>query len=394
MHSEMETLNLAVVDDELGIRLGVSSILSDMIMDIPDVGCRIRLQVSSWADGESFIESLDHSTPQIVLLDSKLPGIGGMDILEGTLSKHPDVVTIMITAYATLESAVRATKLGAYDFLAKPFTPEELRVTVRKAIHHYVLAAQARRLMEENRTVRFQFISVLAHELKSPINAVDGYLDLIRNRMLGPELSAYDGMIERSSLRIAGMRKLINDLLDLTRIESGQRIRSMEPLILEDLARSAIEGQETAARERGIRIDLTVEPGLSIQADRMEMEMVFNNLVSNAVKYNRPDGTVKVALSRRGDEVEVQVTDTGWGMSKEETTRLFSDFARIKNEHTRDIPGSGLGLSLVKKLSSLYGGSVEVESEPGVGSSFRVRLPFQLSSAGTGGAVSKETDHG
>jgi len=390
----METLNLAVVDDELGIRLGVSSILSDMIMDIPDVGCRIRLQVSSWADGESFIESLDHSTPQIVLLDSKLPGIGGMDILEGTLSKHPDVVTIMITAYATLESAVRATKLGAYDFLAKPFTPEELRVTVRKAIHHYVLAAQARRLMEENRTVRFQFISVLAHELKSPINAVDGYLDLIRNRMLGPELSAYDGMIERSSLRIAGMRKLINDLLDLTRIESGQRIRSMEPLILEDLARSAIEGQETAARERGIRIDLTVEPGLSIQADRMEMEMVFNNLVSNAVKYNRPDGTVKVALSRRGDEVEVQVTDTGWGMSKEETTRLFSDFARIKNEHTRDIPGSGLGLSLVKKLSSLYGGSVEVESEPGVGSSFRVRLPFQLSSAGTGGAVSKETDHG
>ncbi|MBU1243535.1 ATP-binding protein, partial [Myxococcota bacterium] len=103
---------------------------------------------------------------------------------------------------------------------------------------------------------------------------------------------------------------------------------------------------------------------------------------------------VQVTLSRREDQVEVQVTDTGWGMSAEETARLFSDFVRIKNEHTRDIPGSGLGLSLVKKLSSLYGGSVEVESEPGVGSCFRVRLPFQLSSAGIGGAVLKETDHG
>lgn len=394
MYSELETLKLAVVDDELGIRLGVSSILADMTMDIPDVGCRIRLQVSSWADGESFVGSLDSNVPQIVLLDSKLPGIGGMEILEGTLSKRPDVVTIMITAYATLESAVRATKLGAYDFLAKPFTPEELRVTVRKAIHHHVLAAQARRLMEEKRTVRFQFISVLAHELKSPINAVDGYLDLIRNRMLGDELASYDGMIERSSLRIAGMRKLINDLLDLTRIESGQRIRNPEPLVLEDLARAALEGQENAAREQGIRIDLTAEPGLSIHADRMEMEMIFNNLVSNAVKYNRPGGAVQVTLSRREDQVEVQVTDTGWGMSAEETARLFSDFVRIKNEHTRDIPGSGLGLSLVKKLSSLYGGSVEVESEPGVGSCFRVRLPFQLSSAGIGGAVLKETDHG
>ena len=340
------------------------------------MNCRIRLQVSSWADGESFLESLSTTLPDIVLLDSKLPGIGGMEILEGTLSLRPDVVTIMITAYATLESAVRATKLGAYDFLAKPFTPEELRVTVRKAIHHHVLAAQARKLMEEKRTVRFQFISVLAHELKSPINAVDGYLDLIRNRMLGEELSAYNDMIERSSLRIAGMRKLINDLLDLTRIESGQRARTLEPLALETFARAAIEAQENAARALGIRVELDAQPGLTVEADRMELEMILNNLVSNAVKYNRPGGSVRVELAKRDQEIELKVADTGWGMRPEEAAKLFQDFVRIRNEHTRDIPGSGLGLSLVKKLSALYGGTVDVESEPGVGSTFRVRLPF------------------
>jgi len=376
MYSELETLRLAVVDDELGIRLGVTSILSDITVDVPEVNCRIRLQVSSWADGESFLESLSTTLPDIVLLDSKLPGIGGMEILEGTLSLRPDVVTIMITAYATLESAVRATKLGAYDFLAKPFTPEELRVTVRKAIHHHVLAAQARKLMEEKRTVRFQFISVLAHELKSPINAVDGYLDLIRNRMLGEELSAYNDMIERSSLRIAGMRKLINDLLDLTRIESGQRARTLEPLALETFARAAIEAQENAARALGIRVELDAQPGLTVEADRMELEMILNNLVSNAVKYNRPGGSVRVELAKRDQEIELKVADTGWGMRPEEAAKLFQDFVRIRNEHTRDIPGSGLGLSLVKKLSALYGGTVDVESEPGVGSTFRVRLPF------------------
>jgi len=376
MSSDTDTLRLAVVDDELGIRLGVTSILSDLVVEVPEVGCRVRLQVSSWADGESFLAALDETAPQIVLLDSKLPGIGGMELLEGTLSGRPDVVTIMITAYATLESAVRATKLGAYDFLAKPFTPEELRVTVRKAIHHHVLAAQARRLMEENRRVRFQFISVLAHELKSPINAVDGYLDLIRNRMLGDDLAAYGDMIERSSLRIGGMRKLINDLLDLTRIESGQRVRNLELLDLTELARAALEGQENAARALELGVTLEAEPGLTLQADRMELEMILNNLVSNAVKYNRPGGRVTVRLARRDGAAELEVADTGWGLAPDEADRLFADFVRIKNENTRDIPGSGLGLSLVKKLCALYGGSVTVESEPKVGSTFRVRLPL------------------
>jgi len=376
MFSELETIQLAVVDDELGIRMGVSSILSGLTVDIPEVSCRARLQVTSWADGEGFLASLTDGKPEIVLLDSKLPGIGGMEILEGTLSKLPDVVTIMITAYATLESAVRATKLGAYDFLAKPFTPEELRVTVRKAIHHLVLAAQARRLMEEKRTVRFQFISVLAHELKSPINAVDGYLDLIRNRMLGDELSSYNDMIERSVLRIAGMRKLINDLLDLTRIESGQRVRALEPLVLETIVRTAMEAQEAPALAQDIHMELVAEPGLTLDADRMELEMICNNLVSNAVKYNRHGGLVRVELAKVDGMVELKVADGGWGMRPEEAAKLFQDFVRIRNEYTRDIPGSGLGLSLVKKLSALYGGTVDVESEPGVGSIFRVRLPF------------------
>lgn len=370
-----EQLVVAVVDDEFGIRLGVETILSDFEVDIPEVKTRVKLAVRSWADGESFLESLVSNPPHVVLLDSKLPGIGGMEILESALSKHPDIVTVMITAYATLESAVRATKLGAYDFLAKPFTPEELRVTVRKAIHHHQLSAQARRLLEEKRQMRFQFISVLAHELKSPINAVDGYLDIMRNRMLGDALPVYSEMIERSSLRIAGMRKLINDLLDLTRVESGQRSRNLEYLDVAVIAQSAIDAQEIPAKTMNVYMELVICGETLMIADRVEIEMILNNLVSNAVKYNRPNGSVRVEVGRIESTMRMVVADTGWGMRPEDTARLFSDFVRIKNEHTRDVPGSGLGLSLVKKLVGLYGGEISVQSEPEVGTTFTVELP-------------------
>jgi len=369
------TLHLAVVDDELGIRLGVNAILENLQVDIPELGESVRLRVTSWENGEGFIENLPQDPPQIVLLDSKLPGIGGMEILEGTLTKRPDIVTIMITAYATLESAVRATKLGAYDFLAKPFTPEELRVTVRKAVNHHVLTEQARRLMEEKRQVRFQFISVLAHELKSPINAVDGYLDLLRNRVLGDSLEPYGDMIERCVTRIGNMRKLINDLLDLTRVESGQRVRTLESVDLSQVVRLAMEAQETAAREQEISLDLEHDPEVSLQADRLEMEMICNNLISNSVKYNRPAGTVRIRILKEEEAILLIVSDTGFGMTQDEVSRLFNDFVRIRNEKTRSITGSGLGLSLIKKLCTLYRGSVRVESEPDVGSTFTVRLP-------------------
>ena len=136
------------------------------------------------------------------------------------------MLTIMITAYASIETAVTATKRGAYDFLAKPFTPDELKSTIRKAAARLILAKQARKLAEEKRQVRFEFIRVLGHELKAPLNAVAGYLRMFKERSLGDDPAAYDEGIDRSLIRIDGMQKLIADLLDLTQIESGRKNRA------------------------------------------------------------------------------------------------------------------------------------------------------------------------
>jgi signal transduction histidine kinase len=372
---EVETLNILVVDDEQGMRQGAERVLREFSLHLPDINGEVRFAISAVASGSELEERLaTHMPPDILLLDHKLPDTTGLEILERLGSRALDLLVIMITAYASLETAVAATRRGAYDFLAKPFTPEELRGAVRKAARHLILQRQARRLAEEKRKVRFQFISVLAHEMKAPISAIEGYLQMIRERALGESLETYDRMVDRSLLRIDGMRKLIADLLDLTAIESGQRKRNLTTVDLNEVARQAVENVKAEAQQRDIRIELDVPPGLGLEADRTEIDMILNNLVSNAVKYNRDHGRVRVSIDRAGDVIRIEVEDTGIGMTPEEAGRLFNDFARIKNEKTRHILGSGLGLSTVKKLVTLYGGEVSVTSRTDVGSTFAVTL--------------------
>ena len=370
----METLNVIVVDDEYGMRRGAERVLKDLVLTLPDINGEVKFSVRTAASGKELEEKLAAAPADILLLDHILPDVTGLDILDRLGHESLDLLTIMITAYASLETAVTATRRGAYDFLAKPFTPEELRGAVRKAARHLILQRQARRLAEEKRQVRFQFISVLAHEMKAPIAAIEGYLQIIRERAMGDSLGAYDRMVDRSLIRIDGMRKLIGDLLDTTAIESGQRQRNLVALDISEAARQAVENMKPEAARREIQIDMSVPDGLNLEADKTEIDMIFNNLVSNAVKYNRDHGRVKVTASQSGDEIRIQVKDTGIGMTPEECNRLFKDFSRIKNEKTRNILGSGLGLSTLKKLVTLYNGDISVESKPDVGSTFTVKL--------------------
>ncbi len=371
----MDTIKLLVVDDEALMRAGVVRALRNFSISLPYVDEDFALQVREAGTGEEALELIAAAAPDIMLLDYKLPGISGLDVLDEVMKRQLDTLTVMITAYASLETAVSATRYGAYDFLAKPFTPEELRTAVHKAAKHLILSRQARKLTEERRRVRFEFISVLAHELKAPIAAVEGYLRMMQERTAGAELAGYSTMVDRSLARLEGMRKLIMDIMDLTRIESGQRSRQVEPVDLVEVSRRAIEMAQPPADAMGVKLELSAPDTLVLDADRSEMEIVLNNLVSNAVKYNRKDGRVGVSLAETDGVVRLAVADTGIGMSAAEAAKLFGEFVRIKNPRTRNISGSGLGLSTVKKIvTGYYGGEVTVQSEPDKGSVFSVTL--------------------
>jgi signal transduction histidine kinase len=369
-----ELFKVLVVDDEAGMRSGISRVLNNYEINLPEVKSDVKLEVIEAETAESGLQIIESQHPDILLLDHKLPGMSGLELLGKITDKKIDVLTVMITAYASLETAIEATKNGAYDFLPKPFSPTELKHMLRKAASRIIYKRQARNLEEEKKKVRFEFISILAHELKSPLAAIQGYLNIVNDRVLGNDLAAYDNIIGRSLVRLEGMTKLIFDLLDMTRIESEQRKRELADINLPDIAKKSIETCILAAKERNIAINLEVEKDIAMKGDVFEVETILNNLISNAVKYNIDNGKVDINITADDKWVVINVADTGIGLKKEEVDKLFKDFIRIKNEKTRNILGSGLGLSTVKKLTQLYGGKIGVKSEFSKGSSFTVEL--------------------
>lgn len=222
--------------------------------------------------------------------------------------------------------------------------------------------------------INFDFISILSHELKAPLNAVEGYLDILEKRFDTISREDFDLTINRSKIRIEEMRNLINDLLDMSRIESGEKNRNLELLDLKQLAQLSIELFSEDAKKRNIDISLKTKGRWEFYGDRTEIEIVLNNLISNAVKYNKDNGSVRVKISSFCDKTRITVADTGIGIAKEEKNRLFNKFSRIKNEKTMRISGSGLGLYTLNKIVQLYNGSIKVKSMPDKGTVFSVVL--------------------
>ena len=377
----MERLCVLVVDDEPGMRLGVTRTLKNYACSMADFPGEIRFDVDTAETGEEAQAKLAERPTDLLLLDHKLPGIQGLDLLDQVSRQYRETLTIMITAYASIETAISATKRGAYDFLAKPFTPAELKATIEKAARHAILQRQARKLAQEKRQLRFQLISVVSHELKSPLAAIEGYLRLLQDDGIAADPANRRHMLDRSLLRLDGMRKLIFDLLDLTRIESGQRVRALQPVDLVEQARQAIDLVTPAAEERQVGIAFEAPAELIIDGDPSEIDSICNNLLTNAVKYNREGGTVTVTLVADENRATLRVADTGIGMTAEECSRLFGEFVRIRNEKTKNILGSGLGLSILRRLAALYGGEVTVASQPDVGTTFTVQLARQSAPA-------------
>jgi len=373
----MEILKVLVVDDEPGIRSGIERILRNFTVSYPFMDYDIKFDIIEAETGEIALDIINTRQIDIVLLDNKLPGIQGIEVLEYINQKHYDAVVMMITSYASLDLAVKATNNGAYNFVPKPFTPQDLKSSMEMITKHLYLKRMTEKMHQEGKQSSFQFLSVLSHELKSPINAIEGYLKIMQDKQVGDNIDDYKTMIDRSIVRIKGMRGLILDLLDLTKIESGKKTRELKNIDIIDTVQLAIHSIEPMAIQRNISINLDSPNSLKYVADADEMEIIFNNLLSNAVKYNKVGGSVDVKIAKADNQITIIVKDTGIGMTEEDISKLFNDFVRIKNEKTREITGSGLGLSIMKKMVEFYDGKIEVDSVPDQGSTFTVTLPIK-----------------
>jgi len=366
-----DQLKVLVVDDEEPIRDSCRQVLT-----------KAGYECHTAVDGIEGLHFAHQVEPDLVLLDLMMPGMDGLSMLDQLLKTHPNVVCIVITGYATIESAVDAMKHGAFDFLPKPFTPDELRVIVTRGLDQRKLLLETAALREEKRRMQQYFISIVAHELRSPLLLVKQYLDLIVGGKMGTVDEVAGEMLAGAHSTLTGLLSIIADWLKLARIDAGDIAGGVEEVDVRAILEKVVEELGSRAEEASValRLDFTL-PSCAVTAHADSLAVVFRNLISNAIKYNKPAGTVVVEGTCLDGNLRVDVRDTGMGIPATEIPFIFEDFFRVKSSKTAEIPGTGLGLSIVKKIVEGHHGSVEVESAEGEGTSFSVFLPLVCADA-------------
>jgi two-component system, OmpR family, phosphate regulon sensor histidine kinase PhoR len=487
-----ERTRILVVDDEFGMREGCRKVLAAE-----------GFEVETAEDGAAGLEVFTtRGNFAAALIDMKMPRMSGLELIEQIRRVDEDIVLLVITAYATIETAVEATKQGAYGYIPKPFTPDELLLSVRNGLERRTLTMEARklRLDRDNRLLEvaferskcntiincmtdgvlvvnrerqivlrnaaavraiprlaglpvpsplsemqcpsFQaildetigagggpmilsrelsldgntymvsaspvvetsgaslgavtvlrditalkkleqakstFVSMVAHEIRSPLAAVEAYLSLILSDGATQDPAELRNSLERAVARTQALRNMVSELISLTAMETGKFTITRVPLSIKQSVREAMGGHAPKAKAK--QIDLMLQDDLppsqeAVLADRNALTSILTNLLDNAIKFTPPKGHVTVQISTDGTQVDVKVRDDGVGMSPEDAERAFDEFFRAKNEYTASVPGTGLGLAIVKRLVEMHNGRVVLRTAQGRGTEFTVSLPF------------------
>ncbi|MFC1883691.1 response regulator [Thermodesulfobacteriota bacterium] len=485
-----EKIMILVVDDEKVVRDGCIRVLTGK-----------GYEVLTSENGKQCMDTLEKESVDIILLDLKMPGMSGEEVLRKTREQYPDIPVIIITGHGTVDTAVECMKIGAYDFITKPFQVDQFVLTVKRAADKRLLEQRARKFEEENiknlydlnleksrlKTIincmangvmvtnlnlevvlhnpslmrlmeidknlenpiplpkivknddffemlkklqsektandefislefvtgkhslraisapalgpdgnlagtvtvieditlfkqldemKSDFINMVAHEIRSPMVAIRQQNSVMIEGLAGPLGDKQQDLIQKATKKIDSLLELINDLLDISKIESGKAVQHQVPTDIGPIITDTLGLMEARAKKENIELEFNYKDLKPVQADPQQMEEVFNNLISNAINYSPDGGKIKVSTNTRGEFLEIKVNDTGMGIAAEELPKIFDKFYRVKSPGARQIMGTGLGLSIVKGIVESHRGTIDVDSEPGKGTTFRILLPI------------------
>lgn len=340
--------------------------------------------------GKQALQVIEQDAPDIMLLDMMMPEMDGLEVLRTLRQRHDSISlpVLMVTARNQGEDVVAAFAAGANDYIEKPVDFPVLLARLQHHLAHKRLDDEVKtsraRLEEQNRKLEVgnqykdNFLSSMSHELRTPLNAVLGFSEVLLDEMLGPlndKQKQYCREIYNSG---SYLLLIINDLLDLSKIEAGKLELDLQRSDVPALIEAVVGLVKEKAQRRGIRLVCQVDERLGqVEWDPLRVKQMLINLLSNALKFTESGkGVTLSAALAANDEAMLSVADEGCGISAEDLTRIFLPFEQATSPmKKRNVEGTGLGLALVSRLAALHGGRVEVESEVGVGSRFILYLP-------------------
>jgi len=487
-------LRILLVDDESQFRDTTRRLLT-----------RKGYHVVTAENGQSALHVLTEVEVDVILLDLKMPVLGGEAVLEIIRNRYPEVPVIIITGHGSMDIAVACMKKGASDFIVKPFEMDQLLIAVERTGEKKKLEEKAKQTQNElirtlfdfntekkrletiinclangvmvtnrnlevvlhnpalmrllgilermenpfpvtkiitddslietlkkmqgagfpenemisqeinagktvlraisapalgpsknvfwtvvgNVTVfeditafkrldqmKSDFVNMVAHELRSPLVSVRQLNSVLLEGLAGPLGEKQEEFVSRGTRKIDALLELINDLLDVARIEAGKHVQHQVPTDVGRILKETVALMAPRAKARGIVLACSCRDLKPVQADPKNIEEVFNNLITNAINYSPEGGRVTVTAEVLGEHMQIKVEDTGVGIPAEELPKIFDKFYRVKHPKTRQVTGTGLGLSIVKGVVEAHHGTITVESVPDKGTVFRVLLPL------------------
>jgi signal transduction histidine kinase len=445
----MASGNLLVVDDEESVAVTMRAILE---LD--------GYSVSVATTGAEAMKKLRKSTFDLVLTDLRLDGADGLSIISEVSRIQPETISIVLTGYASLESAVNALREGAYDYLIKPCDVDELRAVVARGVERRQLGIQleVRRAeletanatihelnrglqqrveeatsqlqqkmddlaraneeiadlyrkaqahveqLQELDRLKSRFLSMASHELKTPLTSISGLAQVLLRRTrrrleLGrpdeqewqDEQQSHLERLELLNSQTGRLGRLVDELLDVSRIESGKLEFRLEHVDLAQLIQQVAERLQLSTVQHAIEVDIDGVSDTSVTADRDHLEQVLDNLVSNAIKFSPDGGSICVRLRQVADSVILSVQDSGVGIPGNQLEAVFGLFYQADDPVSRRSGGMGLGLYISKNIVTRHGGRIWVESTPNHGSTFNFSLPRHTPAQTTSPVASSRT---
>ncbi|MFZ6742481.1 response regulator [Undibacterium sp. JH2W] len=406
MTSSQMQARILIVDDETAHLQALCDLLRDH-----------NYATTGFANGIEALDYLRSNTFDLLLTDLMMPGLDGIAMVESARKIDSDLACIVMTGEGSITSAVKAMKVGALDYIIKPFKISSILPVLVRAMdtrqlrmanaklerqlreHTIELVAlnkdleQARTQAEIANRAKSTFLSNMSHELRTPLNAILGFAQILASETLQTSLDEKKEFAKHIEEAGSHLLTLINEILDLAKVESGAMKLSVEAIALDDIFSECRTMIEPLAKKRRISVDFEEDTQFFVAADRIRLKQVLINLLSNAIKYNRESGMVKVTAHASEDGlICVQVIDSGVGLSVVQLETIFQPFNRLGREVFNE-EGTGIGLSLVKHLVEAMQGSIGIHSQVGVGSTFWVKFPGAITSSLTQAAGTKEQLH-
>lgn len=356
--------HVLVVDDEMGPRESLKMILN------PYYNVHVAER------GGQAIDMLKQHPVDLVTLDLKMPGFSGINVLEKLKQHDPDIEAIIITGYGSLDTAIEGLRLGAFDYISKPFDVNHILSLVKRGLERRSAKAKLRQ-------VKSDFLSNISHELRTPLSVVVGFVYLLLNQVIGKLSDEQQKVLETVYRNSEELLELIDNVLWMTSLNAGESAVAIDKFDAGEIIDETVKRYDRTLKEKGLQIHVEKSAErVEIVSDRSKVERIFQNVFNNAVKFT-PQGKIDVTARPTADRsgVEIEVCDTGIGIEKNKINSIFEPFQQVDGSLQRSFAGLGLGLTVARRMSDLIGGKLEITSKPNVGTRVLMKFPAQTNAA-------------